>query len=406
MYRWIPAVVMAGSIAVVFHQTRESTPETATVVTRTPVPPPPPKVFDVLHTIDRGETLSVILENVGLPSHDIQEAAKPFYDLANIRAGRTITFKMRQGETTPHIVLYPLDEDNTVRVERTGDTWTAAVDTIEYESTEAIREFNVESTFWGAAAKAGLRASDIVKLASVFKFDVDFNTELRGGAQVKMVIEELYTDGRFAKLGTPLAVRLENNGHEFLAIHHENDDGEVGYYDLKGVARKKAFLRSPLPFSRVTSGFNPRRYHPVLKKRRPHNGTDFGAPQGTAIRATGSGTVVSSGRNGGHGNFVKIDHPGPYASSYSHMHKIKVKRGQKVKQGQIIGTVGSTGMSTGPHLHYQFWKNNRFVNPMTADLPRTQKLPSGEIARFENNKNTWVDFMDGVTPSVAMTDPQ
>jgi len=406
MSRWIPAVVMAGSIAVVIHQTREPAPEPAPTITRAPQPPPAPKVFEVLHTIDRGETLGVILENVGLSSHAIQTAAKPLYDLANIRAGRTITFKIREGEQTPHMMLYPLDEDNTVRIERTAEVWAASVDTIEYESTEAIREFNVESTFWGAAAKAGLRASDIVKLASVFEFDVDFNTELRGGAQVKMVIQELYTEGRFAKLGTPLAVRLENNGEEFVAIHHVNSDGEVGYYDLNGVARKKAFLRSPLPFSRVTSGFNPRRYHPVLKKRRPHNGTDFGAPRGTPIRATGSGKVVSAGRNGGHGNFVKIDHAGPYASSYSHMHRIQVKRGQKVKQGQIIGTVGSTGMSTGPHLHYQFWKNDRFVNPMTVDLPRTQKLSSSELATFESNRTMWIDFMDGVTPPVAMTEVQ
>lgn len=407
MSRWIPAVVMAGSIAIVVHQTREPAPSPTPITKRAPVPPPPPKIFDVLHTIERGETLSVILENVGLSAYPIQTAAKPLYDLAKIRAGRTITFKLREGEQTPHAVLYPLDEDNTVRIERSDEsTWTAAIDTIEYESTEAIREFNVESTFWGAASKAGLRAADIVKLASVFEFDVDFNTELRGGAQVKMVVEELYNEGRFAKLGTPLAVRLQNNGDEFVAIYHKQEDGETGYFDLDGVARKKAFLRSPLPFSRVTSGFNPRRYHPVLKTRRPHNGTDFGAPRGTPIRASGSGTVVAAGRNGGHGNFVKIDHPGPYASSYSHMHKIKVRRGQKVKQGDIIGTVGSTGMSTGPHLHYQFWKNNRFVDPMTVDLPRTQKLSSEERPRFEANKNTWIDFMDGVAPTIAMTEQQ
>ena len=245
---------------------------------------------------------------------------------------------------------------------------------IQYETREAIRDFTVQSTLWGAATKQGLRASDIMQLAAVFEFDVDFNTELRAGATVRMVVEELYNDGRFAKLGTPLAVKLHNNGEDYLALHHTDASGDAGYFDPNGVARKKAFLRSPLPFSRVTSGFNPRRFHPVLKTRRPHNGTDFGAPIGTPIRASGSGKVVYAGRNGGHGNFVKIDHPGPYASSYSHMHKIRVKNGQKVKQGQIIGTVGTTGMSTGPHLHYQFWKHGKFVDPMKVKLPRTQKL--------------------------------
>ena len=154
----------------------------------------------------------------------------------------------------------------------------------------------------------------------------------------------------------------------------------------------------------VTSGFNPRRFHPVLKKRRPHNGTDFGAPTGTPIRATGAGKVVAAGRNGGHGNFVKINHSGPYASSYSHMHRIKVKKGQRVKQGQIIGTVGTTGMSTGPHLHYQFWKNGRFVDPMKIDLPRTEKLSSGELARFKPNRDMWLEFMDGQNRGIAMSE--
>jgi murein DD-endopeptidase MepM/ murein hydrolase activator NlpD len=288
-------------------------------------------------------------------------------------------------------------------VERSDLGWTASIDQIQYDSTEAIREFKVESTLWGSAIEEGLRAADIIQLASVFEFDVDFNTELRAGATVRMVVEELYLDGHFAKLGKPLAVRLQNNGGEYLAIHHVSSNGDTGYYDFDGIARKKAFLRSPLLFSRVTSGFNLRRYHPVLKKRRPHNGTDFGAASGTPIRATGSGKVVHAGRNGGHGNFVKIDHPGPYASSYSHLSRIKVKNGQHVKQGQIIGSVGSTGMSTGPHLHYQFWKSGRFVNPMTIKLPRTKKLQASEVAKFKANRSLWVDFMNGVNPAVAMT---
>jgi len=402
MSRWIPAIAVSLLIAsVAYLVTADSDPAPSSVVAAKATTAP--KIHDVLHTIEPGETLGIILENVGLSGQEIRSATKEVYDLAKLRAGRTITFKIFKGADIPHAILYPLDEDTTVRVESADGTWTASIDQIQYDSTEAIREFEVESTLWGAAIKEGLRAADIIQLASVFEFDVDFNTELRAGASVRMVVEELYLDGRFAKLGKPLAVRLQNNGGEYLAIHHVSSNGDTGYYDLDGIARRKAFLRSPLLFSRVTSGFNPRRYHPVLKKRRPHNGTDFGAARGTPIRATGSGKVVHAGRNGGHGNFVKIDHPGPYASSYSHMSRIKVKNGQQVKQGQIIGTVGSTGMSTGPHLHYQFWKNGRFVNPMTIKLPRTQKLPASELAKFKANRSLWVDFMNGVNPTVAMT---
>ena len=376
----------------------------STPVASAPKAPPPPVVHDILHPIEAGEHLGAILANVGLNASEIREAAKDVYDLAKLRAGRTITFKIRSGEATPHAILYPLDEDTTVRVERGDSGWKASVEVIQYETREAIRDFTVQSTLWGAATKQGLRASDIMQLAAVFEFDVDFNTELRAGATVRMVVEELYNDGRFAKLGTPLAVKLHNNGEDYLALHHTDASGDAGYFDPNGVARKKAFLRSPLPFSRVTSGFNPRRFHPVLKTRRPHNGTDFGAPIGTPIRASGSGKVVYAGRNGGHGNFVKIDHPGPYASSYSHMHKIRVKNGQKVKQGQIIGTVGTTGMSTGPHLHYQFWKHGKFVDPMKVKLPRTQKLSPAEMTRFKANRDLWVDQLNAATP-VAMTEP-
>lgn len=400
MTRWSPFLALGAALMCFACNGDESTPPPHSIAKTAE---PAPKVFDVMHTIEKGETLGVILENVGLQGSELRDAAKDVYDLAKLRAGRTVTFKVRSGESTPHALLYPLDEDNTVRVERNNGTWTAKIETITYDAHESVREFTVNSTLWGAASKEGLRPSDIMQLASVFEFDVDFNTELKAGATVRMVVEELHLDGRFAKLGTPLAVRLQNSGNDYIAIHHVSADGESGYFDSKGIARKKAFLRSPLPFSRVTSGFNPRRFHPVLKTRRPHNGTDFGAPQGTPIRASGSGKVVFSGRNGGHGNFVKIDHPGPYASSYSHMHKIRVKNGQRVKQGQIIGTVGTTGMSTGPHLHYQFWKNGRFVDPMTIKLPRNQKLSSNEMKRFQANRDVLMDALN-TAPPVAMTD--
>ena len=390
------ALLVAGCIG------DEATPSSPTA--SAPKTPPPPVVHDVLHPIEAGENLGAILANVGLNATEIRDAAKDVYDLAKLRAGRTVTFKIRSGEATPHALLYPLDEDTTVRVERGEIGWTASIEVIQYDAREAVRDFTVQSTLWGAATNEGLRAGDIMQLASVFEFDVDFNTELRAGATVRMVVEELYNEGRFAKLGTPLAVKLHNNGEDYIALHHTDASGDSGYFDPNGVARKKAFLRSPLPFSRVTSGFNPRRFHPVLKTRRPHNGTDFGAPIGTPIRASGAGKVIYAGRNGGHGNFVKIDHPGPYASSYSHMHKIRVRKGQKVKQGQIIGTVGTTGMSTGPHLHYQFWKNGKFVNPMTVKLPRTQKLSSAELTRFKTNRDLWVDQLNGAAP-VAMTEP-
>jgi murein DD-endopeptidase MepM/ murein hydrolase activator NlpD len=178
-----------------------------------------------------------------------------------------------------------------------------------------------------------------------------------------MVVDELMVEGEVQRLGAPVAVRFTNKDEEFVAIRYTTKDGYPRYYDASGKSRKRPFLRSPLKFSRVTSGFNRNRYHPVLKRRRPHNGVDFGAPTGTPIQAVGDAVVTWAGPNGGHGRFVKLNHEGPYESSYSHLSRISVRKGQRVRQGDIIGYVGSTGLATGPHLHYQFWVDKKIRQP-------------------------------------------
>ena len=144
------------------------------------------------------------------------------------------------------------------------------------------------------------------------------------------------------------------------------------------------------------------RFHPVLKKRRPHYGVDFGAPTGTSVRAVADGRVTVAGRNGGHGNYVKLDHEGPYHTSYSHLSKILVKKGQRVQQGQLVGKVGATGLATGPHLHYQMWKNGSYVDPMKIDLPNSAPLPSSQRAAFKKTANRWIPMLPGeLTPESA-----
>lgn len=321
------------------------------------------------HTIGRGQALGTILPKYGLPTAAVLAAARPHHDLAKIRAGKVLKFKTEPGADAPTELHYALDQDRTLVVFAEEDGWSARVDEITYDTRLSTREFEVTSTLWAAAMEAGLQPSDIAGLAGVYRFDLDFNTELRAGAQVRMVVEELWTGGEFVRLGAPVAVELTNSGKEYVAIRYQDGDREAAYYDAQGRARKKAFLRSPLKFSRVTSGFNKNRYHPVLKRRRPHNGTDFGAPTGTPVHAVGDAVVTVAKTSGGHGRFVKLDHAGPYESSYSHLSRIAVKRGQKVRQGQVIGYVGSTGLATGPHLHYQFWVNGKYVDPMRVKLP-------------------------------------
>ncbi len=336
---------------------------------------------------------------------EVRKAALPITDLAKIRAGRTFVFTVSDSDPLPQEIRYPMGEDKTLVILRGEQGWKAQLDEVKYTVSQAVREFTVNTSFWAAAVQAGLRASDIAGLAQVYRYDVDFNTEIRGGATVRMVVEELYSGAELVKLGHPLAVRFTNDGKEYTAIHHVHSNGTQGYYDAKGIARKKAFLRSPLKFSRVTSGFTRKRFHPILKRNRPHLGVDFGARSGTPVYATGSGVVSFAGRKGGHGKHVKLNHTGPYASSFSHLSKIKVKRGQKVRQGQIVGLVGSTGMSTGPHLHYQFWVKGKIVNPMKVKLPRDQPLPAKERPAFAANRDRWLDRLDTAGPPVAAAQP-
>ena len=358
------------------------------------------------HTIQPGETLGTILPRYGAPTHPVRQAALHLHDLSKLRLGRELSFLVGPDSDVPQEIHYPLDDERTLIVthDATADTWSARIDAMTYEKTVGYRELDVTSSLWSAAVHAGLRPRDIAALAKVLEYDLDFNTEIRAGAHARMIVEELWHEGSFAKLGAPLALVFTNAGKEYVAVRFTNDKGETHYYDRDGVSRRSAFLRSPLEFSRVTSGFNMARFHPVLKTKRPHYGTDFGAPTGTPIRAVADAVVTRAGRSGGHGNFVKLDHTGPYESSYSHLSKIAVSQGQQVKQGQIIGYVGSTGLATGPHLHYQFWVNGRYVDPMTIDLPRGQMLSDTERARFLSVRDEMLAALDN--PPAPTTAPE
>ena len=365
-----------------------------------PAPPAEPQWVD--HVIRRGETLSGLLSTFGVDAKAALAAAAPHLGRGHIRAGEQIRFLVDPQRDAAISVQMSLDEDRTLNLTRdaTG-AWTAQVDELTYTHETSTRSFTVRHSLWRDAVDAGLRPADIAALAKVFEYDLDFNTELRAGAQVSLVVEELWREGALARLGAPLAIVLTNAGKRYEALRFENSEGEVAYVDTKGVARRKAFLRSPLEFSRVTSGFTLARYHPILKKSRPHLGVDFGAPTGTPIRAVADGKVETAGKAGGHGNYVKIQHTGPQATSYSHLSKIAVQRGATVRQGQVIGYVGATGLATGPHLHYQMWVNGRHVNPMTVDLPMTESLSPADRSRFEAEKARLLALLDPGSAPVA-----
>lgn len=352
-----------------------------------PEPEKPQPVIDE-YTVKKGDFLGSILPKYGIVTHDVLTASQDIFDLSKIRIGKRFSFIKDPPDSAQYTELrYPIDIDSTLVLRREGDTWKAAKETAQYDRQRTSKSFVVESSFWAAASNVGLRGADISALVQLFEYDIDFNTEIRSKGQVKLILDGLYQNGTFVRFAAPDLVQFTNNDDTFHAIRYTTEEDKTLYYDENGVSRKGAFLRSPLAYSRVTSGFNPKRFHPILKKPRPHNGTDFGAPVGTPIRSAADGKVTYAGRNGGHGKFVKIKHNYGYETSYSHLSKILVRVGARVKQGSIIGKVGSTGMSTGPHLHYQMWKNGRFVDAMKEKPPKTQKIPKKERKRFAEQKD-------------------
>ncbi len=349
----------------------------------------PPDRIVVPLDVKEGSSFGPLVEAWRVPSTAVLTAAKAHHDLTLIRSHADLAVVLADGEPVPVEVRYAVDEDHVLRMVRDGDAWTAHLDEVVYTVREATVVLDIQRSLWEAGIAAGLRPLDLVRLAQVYEYEVDFNTEIQAGAQLGVVGELLSIEGRPDKLGRIQALRLVNGGKVRDMIRFPTPEGEDMWYHPDGTSAVRAFLRSPIEFSRVTSGFNPRRFHPILKTRRPHNGTDFGAPSGTPVRAVADGTVDAAGPSGGHGNFVKLHHSDGYETSYSHLSSIAVRRGARVKQGDLVGRVGTTGLSTGPHLHFQMWKHGRYVDPLREVPPPTRPLEAARRPAFDATVAQW-----------------
>ena len=347
--------------------------------------------------IERGATFGALMQGYGLPADAIRRAALALHDLADVRPDRELWLSFRDGEEEPVGIRYAIDEDRAVVVRRAGEAWTAHLDEVAWTSRTGTVQFQIHRSLWEDGLDAGLRPGDLARLAKIFEYDLDFNTELQDGASFSLVGERLAAPGQRDRIGALYAVRLVNGAKRWVAIRHTGSDGRDTWYQPDGTSLRKPFLRSPIEYSRVTSNFGTRR-HPILGTTRHHNGTDLGAPTGTPVRAVAEAKVVHAGWNGGHGNYVKLQHEGGYETSYSHLSKVDVKKGQQVRQSTLIGRVGSTGFSTGPHLHWQMWKNGKFVDPMKVSLPVQAPIPDEDRPAFEAEKDRWMPLLDHVEP--------
>ena len=371
-------------------------------------PPPPPhraalRLADDSLTTVRGvfapnDTLASTLGGLLSPAgvHRLVEVARPVYDLARISAGRPFRLVLgADGLLTAF--TYGIDELRTLRVVRRGAELEADVLTRSYETRTAVVAGRIESSLFEAIEAAGGEDQLAIDLADIYAWDVDFNTEIRLGDSFRVVFEEQLLDGSFARNGRILAAELTRGDRVLRAFRHEGRDG-AGYYDAEGRPLRRAFLRSPLRFTRISSRFSRSRLHPVLHVRRPHLGVDYAAPRGTLVSATGDGRVIAAGWDGGYGRAVRIRHANGYETLYGHLSRIEVRRGQRVSQGARIGTVGSTGLATGPHLDYRMRRDGRFVDPLRLRSAPAAPVPAGERAAFDDAVRRWSALLEDPVP--------
>ena len=322
--------------------------------------------------------LRALLSPAGV--HDLVEASRPVYDLARLSIGHPFGLALGQDGLVAAFT-YGIDELRTLKVTRRGSDLAAQVVTRSYDLRVETASARIRSSLFGAVSDAGEQDQLAVDLADIFAWDVDFNTELQKDDSFRVAVEKLYLDGRFSRYGRILSAELVRGSRTLRAVRFDGT-ATAGYFAPDGTPLRKAFLRSPLKFSRITSGFSTARLHPILHQVRAHLGVDFGAPEGTPVMASSDGVVTSAGWAGDYGNAIRLRHPGGVETLYGHLSRIGVHQGEHVKQGQPIGAVGMTGLATGPHLDYRMARNGAFVNPMRMVAPPASPIPAGERAAF------------------------
>ncbi len=336
--------------------------------------------------INRDDTLSTLLDRLHIRNAEaidyLRHAPEASAFPSQLRPGRTVLAKTTADGDLLEL-LYQTGPDTALQINRAEDTYQASHVQISLENRTLMKSAEIRSSLFAATDAAGIPDHVAMQLAEIFSSDIDFHIDLRKGDRFSVVYEAGYINGELVKSGQVLAAEFVNQGKTYHAILFRGQDGQANYYTPEGKSLHKTFLRSPLEFSRISSGFSLARFHPVLQKLRAHKGVDYAAPIGTRIKATADGTVSFVGSQGGYGNVVMLQHANGISTVYGHLSRFAggLRRGQNVSQGDVIGQVGMTGLASGPHLHYEFRVNGQHRDPLRVALPQT--VPLNEIHRAE-----------------------
>ncbi|WP_339543924.1 peptidoglycan DD-metalloendopeptidase family protein [Pseudomonas sp. RA_35y_Pfl2_P32] len=336
--------------------------------------------------VAKGDTLSTLFEKVGLPSTSVSEilaSDKQAKLFTQLKRGQKLEFELGpDGQLkTLHSKISDLES---ISLSKNAKGYAFSRTTAKPTVRTAYAHGVINSSLSQSAARAGLSHSLTMDMASVFGYDVDFAQDIRQGDEFDVIYEQKVVNGKAVGNGPILSARFTNRGKTYTAVRYTNKQGNSSYYTADGNSMRKAFIRTPVDFARISSRFSMGRKHPILNKIRAHKGVDYAAPRGTPIKAAGDGKVLLAGRRGGYGNTVIIQHGNAYRTLYGHMQGFAkgVKTGGSVKQGQVIGYIGTTGLSTGPHLHYEFQVNGVHVDPLGQKLPMADPIAKAERARF------------------------
>lgn len=355
----------------------------------------------------RGETVGGVLGSLGLDPPEVAlavEALREHVDPRRIRAGETGVAYLDDEDGLARLEL-ELAGKGRLELERDGESWRSSFRAAQRRVVPARIEGVLEGFLATAVERAGAGPSLAYAMADVLQWDLDFNRDLQPGDRFRVLYEDVTLDGRPAGVGRILALSYETGGKVYEAYLWGDEDG---YYDGQGRPLQKQFLRSPLPFSRVTSRFSGRRFHPVLKVYRPHYGVDYGAPVGTPVRTTASGTVVFAGRSGGSGNMVKVRHANGYLTAYLHLSGFSSagRVGRRVRQGEVVGYVGATGLATAAHLDYRVQLDGRWIDPLSIKTVAAEPVPASRLQEFAAGRDRLVAALDGeISPFLPAPEP-
>lgn len=391
-----------------------------------PFPPPPPaprlepaapdtvtwartQATDVLN---RGTTLSHALGSRGFDSEQIREITdllRPYRSARTLPPGLRLGFSVAENGV-PNRIRIPLNPDTILNFVWSDSAWATHIDLVPFV-TDTVRISGViASSLWSARLSGDLDRfktdewEDLVyDLADIFAWQVDFTRDMRRGDAFRVALERRVRPDGSIRSRHFLAIELRRGDRVLRAIPQDRPGGRYAYYDEDGRSLRGAFLRYPVPY-RITSRFTNRRYHPILKRYRAHEGIDYGAPAGAPVEATASGTVTRAGFSGGYGRLVELRHPGGIRTRYAHLRSFApdVRPGAHVEQGQIIGRVGSSGLATGPHLHYEFLQNGRHRNPLTVEMPGAPSIPAASLTDFLRARDVALALLEGIAVHDAM----